>query len=930
MKTMGPGRFRVFLSDGALIKPRVEQQDCTGADQVPRSSETIAPGWTQDGIRVKRPNQTYDLAQVLAALASGRAATVAAALGSALAPRGEILAALLASPDDRVVARVFDLAWQHIGPRMPDDRMHLLRWYLSTEYTTALPRRKATHLALMTRVITAEALPKTETGCDLGCVAARFAFEIDGPLTLRGAAIRLLHRLEAQWSDHPPRDTMLFAAIHAVDLGLLRRLVDRWPDTPQSAQMQRGFDWSVALLAEFGGIDPWMEGVIEGRYRMDPKSPVAAQRMTQLGQHRGQSFASLAPVLRGIRRRKDDSNLQPALQYGYWHARNENLEGEIEYFAKALKRLDPKWSGTEGTGLAARAGGTGSPPMAGTLADLSAGALALIATEPRLGGPVCPSELAVQFDALAMAMDRAAWPETWQVQDALNVAQRLIQIDKAEFAWIVHFTDTPHAQGQPAYGTVDLQFYPVLHRGVLQVTAALCQAGLERFLIGKAAISHGPVARLLQLCTHACLELDQVDRARTWLDRFDALGLFGDLVAILRDNRHMQVGDVARAAATTPASRDGSLVLPFHPRARWSKAERISWTKVARDARIKGVFDLIWPDGTRQKVDHSAPQGMIATARVPGLRLVSEDMLIGPGGHVLRPNTYHTSAEYPWTSAVVVASQKRALRLRPTSTAECDTPVLVLEAFEALRWKNYYHWMIPILSRIALARTLGLLDNRRLVVPEGLSRWMAETLTLLGLGTDRLIIVPVGQDIRFADAVLMSSIEHVSAAGVQALRHLLLPKPKAQPVGKGRALFLSRRTQHLRKLQNEIDIEDLAQEMGFTLISPQDHTVAEQVQLFSEARAIASVEGAALTNTLFCPPGTRVLAMLCENDMMPIYNDLSLVLGHHHRKLAGRGVVEGGTSNRFQPAFRIDPALVRQSLEWVLNGVAQDAQEEAP
>ena len=878
---------------------------------------------------MKRPNQTFDMAQALAALEGGRAATVAAALGSAMAQRGEIIAALLASPNDRVVARVFALAWTDVGPNMPDDRMHLLRWYLSTEYTTILPRRKATHLALMTKVITAEALPHTEMGCDLGSVAARFAFEFDGPLTLRSAAIRLLHRLEAEWSDAPPRDTMLFAAIHAVDLGLLRRLIDRWPDAPQTAQMQRGFDWSVALLSEFDGIDPWMEAVIERRFHLDPKSPVAAQRMTQLGQHRGQSFASLAPLLRAIRRRKDDTNLQPALQYGYWHARNENLEGEIAYFSKALKAFDPLWSDTDDLGLGLRAGGAGPRPDVGHLESLAAGAFALVATEPRLGGPVSPRELALRFDALSQEMGRASWPETWQLQDALSAAQRLIQIDKAEFSWIVHFVDTPHGQGQPAYGTVDLHFYPVLHRGVLQVTAALCHAGLERFLTGKAAVSHGPVARLLQLYTRACLDLDQVGRAQACLDRFDALGLLADLVAIQRDNCRLQTGDVTGAAANTPPRRAGSIVLPFHPHENWSKVERIRWTEVARDAPITGAFDLIWPDGAWQKVDHVAPPGRIATAAIPGLRLVCEDMLIGPGGHVLRPHTYHTSADYPWISDVVVASQKRALRLRPVSNADCDTPVLLLEAFEALRWKNYYHWMIPILSRIAMARTLGLLDNRRLVVPEGLSRWMGETLTLLGLGADRLMIVPVGQDIRFGDAVLMSSIEHVSAAGVQALRHLLLPEPNAQPMSKGRALFLSRRTQHLRKLQNELDIENLAAEMGFELIAPQDYTVAEQVRLFSEARAIASVEGAALTNTLFSPPGTRVLAMLCENDMMPIYNDLSLVLSHHHSKLAGHGVAEGGKSNRFQPAFRIDPALVRQSLEWVLNGAAQDVQEDA-
>ena len=75
-----------------------------------------------------------------------------------------------------------------------------------------------------------------------------------------------------------------------------------------------------------------------------------------------------------------------------------------------------------------------------------------------------------------------------------------------------------------------------------------------------------------------------------------------------------------------------------------------------------------------------------------------------------------------------------------------------------------------------------------------------------------------------------------------------------------------------------------------------------------------------MTNTMFCPPGARVLAVLCLNDMMPIFNDLSLVLGHHHRKLAGRGLTGVATGNRFQPQFDVDLDLARQSLAWVLEG----------
>ncbi len=166
--------------------------------------------------------------------------------------------------------------------------------------------------------------------------------------------------------------------------------------------------------------------------------------------------------------------------------------------------------------------------------------------------------------------------------------------------------------------------------------------------------------------------------------------------------------------------------------------------------------------------------------------------------------------------------------------------------------------------------------------------------------------------------MLISSIEYASAAAIQALRRRLLDAAGEPPHGP--PLFLSRSAQKLRKLHNENEIEAMAQEMGFQVISPQDVSVAEQVRLFSQSHGIAAVEGAALTNTMFCPAGTRVLAILCINDMMPVFNDLSIVMGRHHRKLVGHGVTGAATANRFQPTFTVDLDLVRQSLTWVLEG----------
>ena len=866
------------------------------------------------------------------AVRAGDPAPLASAFDGSPAARSPIMKRLLASDLDRPVAAAFSLIWQDIGPQMSDDRMNYLRWYLTTEVATRFPERKAVFRAALTRLVGLSALPRSEAGRDLGFAVVRLAVESDGAPDLRQAAGDLLHQLAAIWVDPPGsilRAPMLYAAIQAVDLSVIRRLLDLLPEAtlPEtalpgaalSADLQHAVDWAIGLMIEFAGIDSSMERVINRRFSFDPQSPAAALRKAQLGLHQGQSFASLAPLFHAIRLDPKDTDLRPALQFAYWCACNDTLQVEAAYLSDRLRALDPNWSGDPAPGLPATQGPLTFPPEGSDLARLSDHALALAEMPFDQDGSFTPQVLHREFTRLAQTIATAPLPPTWALPDVLQSVQRLIQIDRRDFSWIVHFVDAPHAKGLPQFGTLDLRCFPVVHHGLLAAAAALCRAGLTWLMAGNAAASNGPIAQLAQLHTRASLAIDQVGDAHAVLDRIDGLGILADLVAILRDDCHLQSGDIAIARSTTPPSRAGSTAYGFLDRADWTKAEGVQWRTLADDPAIEARFVVVWPDGHLQTFDHATPPGHIATARVPDLSLIAEDHLLGPAGQMLRPDTYHTSAEYPWTSAVVVAAQKRALRLRPGSAATCHEPVLVLEAFEALRWRNYYHWMIPILSRVALAQERGLLDDRLLVVPEGLSGWMTETLALLGLPPERQVVVPLGQRLHFHDALLLSSIEHVSAAAVQALRHRLLGTSTLPPHD-GRALFLSRKDLNLRKLQNEPQIEALARDMGFQVISPQDYSVSDQIGLFRQARGIAAVEGAALTNSLFSPPGARVLAISCINDMMPVFNDLSIVLGHDHRKLAGRGLSGGTTTNRFQPPFSVDLDLASQSLAWVLKG----------
>jgi hypothetical protein len=111
----------------------------------------------------------------------------------------------------------------------------------------------------------------------------------------------------------------------------------------------------------------------------------------------------------------------------------------------------------------------------------------------------------------------------------------------------------------------------------------------------------------------------------------------------------------------------------------------------------------------------------------------------------------------------LVACGERAVRLmRLGPPCEIAEPVGILENFDALYHRNYYHWVVLLLTRINHMKTLGLLEGRRLIVPEGLSGWMQDSCRAIGLSADDTLIAPPDVELHCTDVLLISSVEFAS------------------------------------------------------------------------------------------------------------------------------------------------------------------------
>jgi capsular polysaccharide biosynthesis protein len=182
---------------------------------------------------------------------------------------------------------------------------------------------------------------------------------------------------------------------------------------------------------------------------------------------------------------------------------------------------------------------------------------------------------------------------------------------------------------------------------------------------------------------------------------------------------------------------------------------------------------------------------------------------------------------------------------------------------------NYYHWLVDSLPRLLLLQHGH--PNCQLVMPAPIPSFVREAAAMLGFTN----LLPLQQNQTLVGVDLLVP-GHVTPPGFQ--RPDLLLQVRAQllnAVYKGaslprtyRRVYVSRRSQRVRRLLNEIDIEILLVQQGYELIEFEKLSFIEQIKLMSETERFISVHGAGLTNMLFLPPTARVAELFNEDKVL--------------------------------------------------------------
>jgi capsular polysaccharide biosynthesis protein len=231
---------------------------------------------------------------------------------------------------------------------------------------------------------------------------------------------------------------------------------------------------------------------------------------------------------------------------------------------------------------------------------------------------------------------------------------------------------------------------------------------------------------------------------------------------------------------------------------------------------------------------------------------------------------------------------------------------------------TYFHWITDVLPRLGLARRGGY-DPASFdwVLVNGLTHpFQQETLKHLGIPKNRCLFFNKKELAYEMEEALLPSLPGVPGVVPPETVEFLQSTFPTKKIGTGRKLFIGRGGAEHRALIHEGKIAAMLSERGFDSVDCGKMSVQEQAEVFGSAEVVVGAHGAALTNLVFCRPGTRVVELFSPAYVNPCYRDLCVAAGLRHAAVIGNGKDWVLSERHDQPSAPITASweLVEQAL----------------
>ncbi len=232
---------------------------------------------------------------------------------------------------------------------------------------------------------------------------------------------------------------------------------------------------------------------------------------------------------------------------------------------------------------------------------------------------------------------------------------------------------------------------------------------------------------------------------------------------------------------------------------------------------------------------------------------------------------------------------------------------------------NYFHFVTEILT-VLMATTRSGVSFEKLAIEANLPSQFYDFVRFLF--PNDLIFVQAYSSLSIKDLVFAfkntagwelpeSHTDEIRELQVYIREKLDFSDPQSKYV------FVSRANNLYRPLKNRNTLQNISKRYGFHIIDPSTLTFLQQAKIFSSANVVVAESGAAMTNLIFCKPGTKILEIQPFKGKPGFWRSYSEILGLVHFEIQGKPS-RLAFNSYISDRYRISPEKFTKLLETVI------------
>ena len=207
---------------------------------------------------------------------------------------------------------------------------------------------------------------------------------------------------------------------------------------------------------------------------------------------------------------------------------------------------------------------------------------------------------------------------------------------------------------------------------------------------------------------------------------------------------------------------------------------------------------------------------------------------------------------------------------------------------------NYYHLTFEILSRFEYIKDRIDKDNVTVLLDESAGKYSQyRDLIHAVIGNAKVRYVKETERV-FCRKVIYPSMNTWMPMNVRkkdlfrisdnliaesAILNIKKATEKYRKKRTGKRVFVSRKNTEYSRISNEDEVVKLFKKAGFEVACTEELSFQQQIELFSSASCIVGASGAALTNLVYCNPGTVFGCIIPREYRFCIYSSIAYMMG---------------------------------------------------